>query len=110
VKNNAEADMLAEYARKHFSGCGEILEPHMCMHGRIIFARKIRFDECTEKDIAGMIETMKQSGHIPNELIKKAERIQKTSNSGAVIKSELSELMSRENEVWKSAFKFYSSD
>ncbi len=110
VKDNAEADKLAEHAKRCFNGSQEIIEPHMCMHGRIIFARKIRFDNCYEKDAGSIIATMKKSGHIPNELTQKAERIRRTNNSEAIIGRHLSELVGKEDDLWRSALKVYSLD
>ena len=67
-----------EYAKKHFQNATEIIEPYMCIHGRIIFTRKIRFDRCGEKDSDGIVKTKKMSGHVPNKLIQKASWIRKT--------------------------------
>jgi hypothetical protein len=107
VNDNAEADMLVEYAKKHFQNATEIIEPHMCIHGRIIFARKIRFDHCCENDADGIIKTMKLSGHLPNKLIQKAEWIRRNSGSEATVKRELHELYKKEDQIWRSVFNIY---
>src|SRR5512139_3641762 len=50
VSTNADADALAEHARRVFPHAQEIIEPHQCIHGKIIFGRKIRFANCSESD------------------------------------------------------------
>ena len=107
VKDNGEADKLIEYADKHFQNATEIIQPHMCIHGRIIFARKIRFDHCSENDADGIIKTMKMSGHVPNKLIQKAAWIRRNYNSETIIRNELYELSKAEDEIWKSALRIY---
>jgi hypothetical protein len=107
VNDNGEADKLMEYAKKHFQNATEILEPHMCIHGRIIFARKIRFDHCCENDADGIIETLKMSGHVPNKLIQKAALIRRNSGSETTVRSELRELNKKEDEIWNSVFNIY---
>ena len=96
-----------EYAEKHFRNATEIIEPHMCIHGRIIFARKIRFDHCCENDADGIIKTMKMSGHVPNKLIQEAAWIRRNSNSETLARSELCKLSKKEDESWKSALRIY---
>ena len=71
----------------------------MCMHGRIIFSSKIRFDNCGETNASTIIETMKKSGHIPNALVLAAERIRKKSNSKEAIRHELSQLTGKEDDL-----------
>lgn len=107
VKDNGEADKLMEYAKKHFPNATEIIEPHMCIHGRIIFARKIRFDHCDENDAGGIVKTMKMSGHVPNKLIQKAAWIRRNSGSETTVRSELRELNKKEDEIWESVFNIY---
>jgi len=107
VKDNAEADILVEYSKRHFDNAREIIEPHMCIHGRIIFARKIKFDGCSESDVDTIVKTMKMSGHIPHELNQKVDWLRKTGNSEETIRSQLTELENRMDDVWKSALKFY---
>jgi len=107
VKDNAEADILAAYAKRHFNNAREIIEPHMCIHGRIIFARKIRFDDCVESDADTVVKIMKMSGHIPNEFNQKVDWLRKTGNSEKAIRSKLTELENKMDDFWKSALKFY---
>ena len=107
VNNNDEADKLVEYAKKQFQNAAEIIEPHMCIHGRIIFARKIRFDHCGEDDAKGIIKTIKLSGHVPNKLIQKAAWIRRNSGSETAVRRELRELNKKEDEVWKSVLNIY---
>jgi hypothetical protein len=107
VNNNDEANNLVEYAKKQFRNATEIIEPHMCIHGRIIFARKIRFDHCCENDADGIIKTMKMSGHVPNKLIQKAAWIRRNSGSEITVRSELRELNKEEDEIWKSVLNIY---
>jgi hypothetical protein len=107
VKDNAEADILADYAKRHFDNAREIIEPHMCIHGRIIFARKIRFDGCSEGDADTIVKIMKVSGHIPNELNQKADWIRKTGDSEKTIISRITALENTIDDFWKSALKFY---
>jgi len=107
VNDNGEADKLTEYAKKHFQNATEIIEPHMCIHGRIIFARKIRFDPCAENDADSIIKTMKMSGHVPNRLIQKAVWIRRNSGSETTIRSELHELKEKEDGIWKSVLNIY---
>ena len=107
VKDNGEADKLMEYAKEHFPNTTEIIEPHMCIHGRIIFARKIRFNHCSESDVDSIVKTMKMSGHVPNKLILKAAWIRKNSGSDTTVRRELNELNKKENEIWKSVLNIY---
>jgi hypothetical protein len=107
VKDNGEADKLMAYAKKQFPDAVEIIEPHMCIHGRIIFARKIRFDPCCENGVDGIIKTMKMSGHVPNKLIQKGAWIRKNSGSEATIRIELYELNKTEDEIWRSVLNTY---
>jgi len=107
VNDNGEADKLMGHAKKHFQNATEIIEPHMCIHGRIIFARKIRFDHCCENDADGIIKTMKMSGHVPNKLIQKAAWIRRNSGSEITVRSALRELNKEEDEIWKSVLNIY---
>jgi hypothetical protein len=107
VNDNGEADRLMEHAKRHFPNATEIIEPHMCIHGRIIFARKIRFAHCGENDAYGIIKTMKMSGHVPNKLIQKAALIRRNSGSETTVRSELRELNKQEDEIWKSVLNVY---
>jgi hypothetical protein len=107
VKDNGEADKLIEYAKKNFINVTEIIDLHMCIHGRIIFARKIRFDDCNENDADSIVKKMMMSGHVPNKFIHKAALIRSNSNSEAIVRSELCELSKTVDEIWKSALKIY---
>ena len=79
----------------------------MCIHGRIIFARKIRFNHCSESDVDGIVKTMMMSGHVPNKLILKAAWIRRNSGSETTVRSELNELNKKEYEIWKSVLNIY---
>ncbi len=107
VKDNTEADLLVEYAKRHYNQVREIIEPHMCIHGRIIFARKLRFDGCSESDADTIVKIMKMSGHIPNELNQKADWLRKAGNSEQTIMIKLNELKNEMDDFWKRALKFY---
>ncbi len=107
VKDNEEADDLADYAKKAFPGAREIIEPHQCIHGKIIFGRKIRFDNCGEEDADGIINGMKRSGHIPNEFTRKADWIRKCHHSREAVRTKLGELEERLDDYWRSALRFY---
>jgi hypothetical protein len=107
VKDNAEADALAEFAARAFPHAREIIEPHQCIHGKIIFSRKIRFDACVEQEVATVVETLKASGHIPNEFRRKAEWIRAHHHAEEAIARNLSDLEKRADDFWRSALKFY---
>lgn len=107
VKDNAQADALAEFALRTFPRAKEVIEPHQCIHGKIIFSRKIRFGGCSEQDGAAMIEALKASGHIPNEFRRKAERIRTSDHAEESKRRNLEELERRLDEFWSSALKFY---
>ncbi|MGO9612217.1 MAG: hypothetical protein ACLPX5_04195 [Dissulfurispiraceae bacterium] len=107
VKDNIEADKLVEHAKRNFPNAREIIEPYVCIHGRIVFARKIRIDGCLEGDADDIVEVMKKSRHEPNEFTKKANWIKKTYESEAIRASELRELQEKEDDFWRGVLKFY---
>jgi hypothetical protein len=108
VSSNAEADRLAGHALKHFPYATEVLEPHQCIHGKIIFSRKIRYPGCSEEAADAIVRVMKESGHLPNEFVLKVERVRKLHASEGRVREEIGELEKEIDRIWRAALKFYS--
>ena len=106
VSTNDEAESLIGYARKHFPNVKEVIEPHNNMHGRIIFARKIVFENCCASDSQRIIDTMKKSGHKPRGYLRKEESIRKTYTVEPFITIHLRELEGQIDNYWRNALRF----
>ena len=73
VESNEEAQKIIDYAEKNIPNACSVIELVDCMHGNVRFYRKIKFDGATEKQLEGLIEKLKQSGHnVPDEFWKTA--------------------------------------
>jgi len=109
VSSNAEADRLALYILKRVPSAMEVLEPHQCIHGKIIFSRKIRFPGCSEKDVETIVKMLKESGHVPNEFLLEAERVRTLYRSEDRVREKIRELEEEIDSIWRAALKFYST-
>ena len=87
----------------------EVLEPHQCIHGKIIFSRKIRFPGCSEKDVETIVKMLKESGHVPNEFLLEAERVRTLYRSEDRVREKIRELEEEIDSIWRAALKFYST-
>lgn len=108
VSSNAEAERLAAHALEHFGAATEVLEPHQCIHGRIIFSRKIRIPGCSGEDADSVVRVMKESGHRPHEFVQKVERVRKLYPSENRVREEIRELEGEIDRIWRAALKFYN--